>query len=166
MANTLTARLAITLTAALANDNALAPATASLSYPYTYSWADGTAINTANRIYAARLTLSTTPTDIDLAGSLADPLGGTVTFAKVVGLIVKNRSTTAAEIVTVGGDAAAFLFTSAANDSIPVGPDGLLMAVNPSLAGYPVTGTTADILQLVAATGTPSVDLIVIGRSA
>lgn len=166
MATTLSSRITLQASATLANDNTLSPGEANLNYPFTYNWADGTAINQANRIYPARLTLSTTPTDIDLAGSLVDPLGNVITFAKITGLIVKNRSTTAAEIVTVGGDAAAFLFTSAANDSIPVGPDGLLVAINPSLAGYPVTGTTGDILQLVAATGTPAVDLIVVGRSA
>lgn len=167
MATTLTSKLVLSLTASLVNDNTLAPGTSSLSNSTTLSFADGTAINQANRMYANRLALSTTPTDLDFSGSLADPLGNTITFAKINGIFIKNLSSVAAEIVSVGGDAASVAgWVGAVNDLVKVGPGGVFALFNPALAAYTVTATTGDILQLVADSGTPSVDIVVIGRSA
>src|SRR5687767_10832330 len=104
---TLSARISASISATLTNDQTIFSASASPTFSKTISLADGTAINQANRLYAARLSLTTTPTDLDLAGSLTDPLGATVTFAKIVGIGILNNSTTAGENVLVGGDAAA-----------------------------------------------------------
>lgn len=166
MADSLSTRISFSLQATLTNAADLVTASAPISQSVAYSWSDGLVIDTADKVYAARLALSTTPTDLDLAGSLTDPLGAAVTFAKVNGIYLKNRSTTAAEIVTLGGDAAAILLGGAATHTLKVGPNGMLWIANPSLAGYAVTGTTGDILQLVADAGTPSVDIVIIGRSA
>jgi hypothetical protein len=47
---------------------------------------------------------------------------------------------------------------------VKVGPRGLFLWIAPS--GTTVTATTADVLQLVASTGTVTNKIIVAGRSA
>jgi len=165
----LTASVNITVQASLTGDPVGSGSNVTLSMPFSYSLplADGTAANQANRIYHKRLTLSTTPTDIDLAGSLVDALGNALVFVEVVAIAVKNNSTVAGQNVHVGGDAAALVgWVASPTDIVVIFPGGCQAIVNPNDPAYAVTGTTADILQLVAAAGTPTADVLVLGRSA
>lgn len=132
--------------------------------------ANGTGAGQVDAVYSKRLTIadSGTPTDIDLAGSLTDPFGDTVTFAEVHVLFVRNNST--ANTLSVGGDAAAVstLFGNA-NDLVKLRPGGwMCIACDAADAtGYAVTGTTADVLQFAISAGTnETCDVIILGRSA
>ena len=131
---------------------------------------NGTSAGQVDAIYSKRLTIadSGTPTDIDLSGSLTDPFGDTVTFAEVHLLFVRNNST--ANILSVGGDAAAVstIFGNA-NDIVKVRPGGwvCLACGSSDATGYAVTNTTADVLQFAISAGTnETCDVIVAGRSA
>jgi hypothetical protein len=100
--------------------------------------------------------------DIDLAGSLVDLRGDTITFASIKALIVRNTSDkqttpTAAAIQVGGGDggdgtnAWDSWVTSTAGDGseaviIPAGGAHAWLAPQ---AGYPVTADTEDILRLL-----------------
>jgi hypothetical protein len=169
MAVTLTSTLKVNFTASLVNAGTRITATAPVAHSYTLSLASGTIINTADKIFHDdRTVTAASPDSIDLAGALTDPLGATVTFAKIIGIIIENSSTTAAEILEVGGNAAPFsTWLGAASDTIKIGPGGCFVLFNPSLAGYAVTGTTADILDIDVASGTNVPYIItVVGRSA
>lgn len=129
---------------------------------------NGTVIDTADLKWDDRRTVNSgADDDIDLAGVLTDPFGTTITFAKICGIIIRNRNTTAGEILHVGGGSATFhTFLGATGDLIKIGPDGVFCLWNPSLAGYAVTATTADILRLSGVGGDITYDICLIGRSA
>lgn len=114
-----------------------------------------------------RSVASGTPDDLDLYGGLTNAFGTAINHVEVAGLMIVNRSTTAGQILEVGGDAApsfAGLFGDA-SDKIKVQPGGCLFWFSPlDGSGLTVTNTTADILQIASASGTISYDIVVWGR--
>jgi hypothetical protein len=132
--------------------------------------ANGTTAGAVDLVYSKRLTIanSGTPTDIDLAGALTDPLGDAAVFAEVHLLFVRNNST--ANNLSIGGDAAAVstIFGNA-NDLVVLRPGALfcIKAGSDDATGYAITGTTADVLQFAISAGTnETCDVIIAGRSA
>lgn len=151
------------------DDQTIVALSAPLAFEKVFSWFNGTAIDQADKIYMKRDAVTNgAPDTIDLAGSLTDVFGNALTFAKVTAIIVSNRSTTAAEIMTIGAGTNPLLnWVIATGDGVKIGPGGLFMQVDPSLAGYAVTAGTGDVLQISVAAGTAvPYDMVVIGRSA
>lgn len=107
--------------------------------------------------------------DIDLAGTLTDGLGDTVTFAKVKLIAIFNKATQAGFTLNVGGDATETAFINwVANfsDEVVVGPGGCFLLFNPSLAGYAVTAGSGDILQIANSDSHEiEFDVVIIGTS-
>lgn len=68
------------------------------------SYANGTGVGQVDTIYARSLTLAGTTTTLDLT-NLTDPVGNTISFARVREFIVTNADTTAAHTVKVSGAA-------------------------------------------------------------
>lgn len=140
------------------------------SLEVTDELASGTAVDQADLIFHDRRTLTASANDdIDLAGSLVDAFGDTLTFAKIKGILIRNRSTTVGDILNIGGGSANFInWIAAAGDIVKLGPGGVFLLWNPSTAGYAVTATTADILRITEAGGANSVDydIVLIGTSA
>lgn len=174
MSRSLTASLSVGFNWNYTETTDLAAATASQGLTITDSLTSGITLDKADRMFAdTRSVAASSNDDIDLSGSLTDPLGQTVTFGKIKGLLLKNKSTTAGDVLQVSGNGAAgfttWLKDNAANsaDGVRVGPDGCLMLWNPSLAAYSVTATTADILRITELGGanTVSYDLVLIGTN-
>lgn len=130
--------------------------------------ANGSLINQADIIYRTQATVNDAAnTDIDLAGSLSDAFGNTLTFSLIKGIWISNKNTTAAENLDVGGGSNTFdSWLGATGDVITVGPGGVFCLWNPSLAGYAVTATTGDILRLTGEGGNITYDLVLVGVSA
>lgn len=131
--------------------------------------ANGTGTGQVDAVYSKRITVtdSSTPTDLDLAGSLTDPFGDTVTFAELLLLFVRFNG--ASGVLSVGGDGSAAIstLTGATNDTIGVTAGGHIVLYSPTSTGYAVTATSADILQFAISTGTnATADVIILGRSA
>lgn len=123
----------------------------------------GTQDGQADRAHSDALALTTTPTDVDLAGVLASEIGaGTTTFVEVSGLLIRNTSDVGD--IVVGGDANAFALFGATTHTLSVKPGGFVFLSAPK--GYTVTAGTGDILQLAASAGTVNCEYIVFGRSA
>lgn len=164
---TLTARLSIeaTLTNATTNTTPTSP----LSYTRTNELTTGTSADQADRLYQARLTLSTSgTTSLDLSGSLTDDLGQTTVFAKVKGIAIYNRETTAGLALVIGGNANPLsTIFSDASDEVKVGPGGMFLLTSP-VDGYAVTAGTGDILDITNPSGssTVSFDIVIWGTSA
>ena len=105
--------------------------------------------------------------DLDLAASLTDSFGASLTFVKIKGIAVYNRNTTAGHNLVIGGGSNTFSsWLGATGDTITVGPEGLFVLWNPSLAGYAVTAGTGDILRLTGSGGNIVYDIAIIGTSA
>jgi len=128
----------------------------------------GTGLDEADVLWFAKArSLAATTEELDLAGSLSDAYGSTVTAAKVKGLFIKNNSTTAGETLKIGGAAAnAFLLFDNATDIYELGPNGIFFVWEPSLAGLPVTASTGDLLKMDSGASTLTYDIAVWGTSA
>jgi len=81
------------------------------------------------------------------------------------GIYVYNRSTTAPDVLHVGGDANAVPLFGAVADYQIVGPGGVLLLVNPT-DGWAVTATTGDIIEIANPGGNDiDCDVALLGRS-
>ena len=136
--------------------------------------ANGTGTDSANQVYydtqivGAGLTVT-----YDLAGSLEDVFGDTITFTRIKGILVYNSSTLG--IINVGGgsngaglNAWDTWCTSTAADGSEVNivqPGGVFCLWSPGAAAYPVTGGTVDILGIEeTATQACSIEVALIGE--
>ncbi len=130
--------------------------------------ASGTAIDQADLLFHDERTLAATSEELDLAGGLTSSFGATLTFVKIKGILIRNTSETAGDILAVGGAAAnAFAnWVGNTSDIVNVGPNGFLLLWNPSLAGYGVTAGTADLLKIDAGANTITYEIMLIGTSA
>ena len=135
----------------------------------TVALTEGTGTGAADLMFADERTLAASSTEnLDLAGSLVDPLGATLTFAKVKTIIVIANSGNTNDVI-VGG-AASNAFTGPfqdATDKIAVRPGGFACFAHPG-AGWTVTASTGDILKVAnSSSGTPvTYRVIIIGTSA
>lgn len=123
-----------------------------ISYEKTFT--DGTGTNQCQNFwFDESRALNATNETLDLDG-LTDFQGATMTpNAAVKVMFFQNASTTAAELLTLGGgDFASWV--GDATDKVKVGPAGILLLVNP-IDGYTITASTGDGL-LVAHSGNSS----------
>lgn len=127
-------------------------------HTYNKSMTSGTGgSGTADLIYSASLTLAASATtNLDLAASLLDAFGNTLTFARLKVLMVELTNDTTASSIKVGGAASAGFINwigsagTFATDQpyVRVRNGGLLLLACTDGTGYAVTATTADILKL------------------
>lgn len=136
------------------------------NFQFINRYLSGTGSNKVDAVWSSRETLSGA-TNKDLRGSLTSVLdGSTVNFPIVVGMCVINRSTTSGEYVTIGASTTPFItWLAASGDGIRVAPGGCFFLWSP-IDGYTTSAGTSDVLTFTPATGTPSVDILIVGRSA
>lgn len=118
-------------------------------YSYEKSLADGAGASQANRIYMAMGTIAASDTlTLDLAGSLADIFGNTITFARIKTFYFELTTDSAATSVGIGGAGSnTFInWVGAANDVINVRNGGCMLLSAIDATGYAVTATTGDQL--------------------
>lgn len=164
----LATRFDLRVTSNLTSALDLLTATAPLTYTSQVDLATGTGAGLADMQWSDQRTLAASATeDLDLAGTLTGPLGTTLTFARVKGLLVKAAATNTND-VQISRAAAGIPLFAATGDLIPVKPGGLFLWVAPNATGIVVTPTTADTITITNSAGTTSVtyDIIVIGASA
>lgn len=162
----------ITLTARADQTNSLDLATASAPAALTYELAllNGTGAAQADLIFHDTRTIGASSNDdLDLAGVLANALGGTLTFAKVKAIIVKAASANTNNVVI--GNAAATQFLGpfgAAAHTVSLPPGGLFAITAPSAAGWAVGAASSDLLRIANSGGSTSVtyDVMILGASA
>jgi hypothetical protein len=133
---------------------------------------DGTAAGKADRLFTNRSTIAASGADsVDLAGTLLDAFGATITFAKVKLLYVAAAEANTNNVI-VGGAASAGWITAFgdATDKIVLRPGAfvLLAAGKADATGYAVTATTADLLAIAnsGAGSTVTYDIAIVGTSA
>lgn len=160
--------LDLTLRANLTNAIDLETASSPLSLDLSDELTTGTgAIDTADKKFSDRRTLAATTENIDLAGSLVDAFGNTITFARIKCIVIRNRSVTPGENLIIGGAASnTFLLFADATDKDSIGPGGIRLYWEPSAAAKPVTASTGDILKVDSGAATITYDIVIIGSSA
>ena len=127
-----------------------------LAHTFSSSLADGTGANQANQVYQDSVSaIADAETSYDLAGSLTDEFGGTITFTIIKGILLKNTSVTASVLQIGGGTGCdgtnafdTWITSTAANGSegVLVRPGGCFFLWAPGATGYAVTAGSIDIL--------------------
>lgn len=167
MATTLATTLTLILSAKYNKDFDLQDAVNNLTLNKNDTLATGTGSNQADVLWHDTRSLTATSEDLDMAGSLTNAFGDTVTFATIKGILIHNKSTSSTEILSVGGAAANQLINWVGNSSdiVKIGPDGILLLWNP-IDGYAVTAGTGDLLKIDSGTDTIEYDIVILGTSA
>jgi hypothetical protein len=145
----------------------------------------GTTDGSIDRAYYANVTGlgSAATTTFDLAGSLTDPSGATISFAEVVAIFVRNKSATAGNGIRVGPAASngfgvlatgkgfwlnaadrAIIQPASTAESTGGGNFWFVYAID----GVPVTAGTGDQFVVTTETGASSAafEILILGRSA
>ena len=131
---------------------------------------NGTGANAADKLYADSNTLAASGNvDIDLAGSLTDALGASLTFARVKALFLRAAAGNTNNVVIGGAASNQFVgpFGAAAH-TFAVKPGGFVGWVAPDATGWAVTAGTGDLLRIANSGAGTSVtyDVVIIGASA
>ena len=146
----------------------LAEVIARLSGTGGVDFTTGTGDYQADLCYPANRSLASNAADLlDLAGSLVDPLGNTLTFVEVTAIVVRSDAANTTNL-TLGNPGANGFFGpfGATTHTNIIQPGGAVVLIAPK-AGWPVTAGTGDILRIANAAGaTANYSLIIIGRSA
>ena len=121
-------------------------------------WTTGVPADQVDFFWSDERLVTTGATDsIDVAGSLTSLLGGTVTFARIKGILLLNSqnsgvaNTTALSLARPGANGVPIF--DAASDQITISPGGRILLENPSAAGWAVTAGTGDLISVVNAAG-------------
>lgn len=133
---------------------------------WSTTYTTGTADGSIDRVWSGAANATTSPTSLDLLGTMTSIADGSLTtsFVELVLLYVENTSTSGNIIV---GDAASNPFAGifGADGTVIIPPGGcFLWAVK--LAGVAPVAGTGDILQIVASSGTVGYKVLIAGRSA
>jgi hypothetical protein len=128
--------------------------------------ANGTGASQASQVYQDNGSLgASASTNIDLAGSLTNAFGATITFTKIKLLAIRaSTANNVANNLQVTRPAAnGFVWFLAASDGFYLAPGATFIWFDP--AGVAVTAGTGDILTLTNGAGSNTItyDLIIVG---
>ncbi|MES0444980.1 MAG: hypothetical protein ABUJ92_00405 [Desulfobacterales bacterium] len=146
----LEASVQISLSSVLQSALDLTTSKDTLSYKKTNTFTNGTGANQVNNQFHDQRTLAvSTAEELDLAGSLLDAFGNTITFTKIKGIIVYAAAANTND-VRIGGSAANGFnsWVGAVGDYVKVKPGGLFLLTAPDATGLAVTAGTGDLLTL------------------
>lgn len=165
---TLTAQINVALKARLTGAGDLGKPAVNIELNAQHLFGSGTGAGQIDRIFADRRTIAESVTeDLDLAGSLLDPLGAACVFAKVKAIAIKAAATNPGDL-KFGGDANAFVgFFDDASDELIIPPGATKLFTAPG-AGKAVTASTGDIVQIASAAtaGSYQYEIVILGTSA
>lgn len=161
---TLTASVVATLVGAGDLGNSYAPVKAER----TVSIAPGTAtLDQADVLWADQRTLAASATEsLDLAGTLAGLLGGTLTEAEITGIYLEADAGNTNDVVFFGAATNAFNGPlSGTTPKLTLGPGDVSLTTNRK--GWPVVASTGDVLLVAnSAAGTAvSYKIVIVGRT-
>ncbi len=167
----LTTRIGIDLAATLTSALDLGSRSAPLPYGRSVSLASGTAAGQADLIFHDRRTLAASATeDLDLAGVLTDPFGGTLTFARIKALLISASAANTNSVIVGAASATQWATLLNAAGTVTLRPGGMFVAVagDADASAWAVTATTGDLLKVANSAGSTSVtyDIVAIGCSA
>ena len=144
MATSLTTTLTLILQSTFKNVLDLTTTVDEFRLDLSDTLASGTGLDQGDQAWHDTRTLAATSETLDLAGSLTNAFGSTVTFARVKGIVIHNKATTAAYNLTVGGATNPFLLLGGATHTDPIGPDGVRVYWEPCATGKAVTAATGE----------------------
>lgn len=162
-------RLKLSLSANFTSPLDLQSRSAPLAFAYTKGLINGTGANQADRVWADQRSIAASSNDdLDLAGTLVDAFGATITFARVKTLIVKAADANSNNVIVGGASSTFTTWVTGTSPAVVVRPGGLLMLSVADATAYAVTATSADTLRISNSGAGSAVvyDIVVIGASA
>lgn len=178
MAATLTTAINVRVNATLQNTVGVAAADGIIDQIKAFAWASGVGADSADKAYSVTITRThgSPAGDIDLAGSVTDVFGTTITMARIKAIMIFAYAANINSVVVGGGATAPittcffdYVATALAQPAMKIRPGGLLLLAAPQAVAYVVTATTADKLQIANGDedGSTSVsaDVVIIGAS-
>jgi len=132
---------------------------------FALSLTDGTSANNAKNHWHDQRQIAASGTDsIDLAGTLTNAFGETLTFSKIKAIIIFALATNTNN-VEVGGGATVFPLFKDATDILPIHPGGIFVITAPDANGIAVGAGATDLLQIKNSAGGTVVDyqIVVVG---
>lgn len=169
MAPTLTASINISVNGKQLNPLDLGVETVPFSKALAVALASGVGANQADKVFTDERTLAASATeDLDLAASLVDAFGATITFVKLKAVIIIAAPGNTNDVVVTRPASNGVPLFLAAGDGLNVKPGGAFVWIAPGLVGATVTPATGDLITITnGGAGTPvTYDVILIGTSA
>jgi len=170
MANALQLALVASLTGYFRGANDVANPQQDFSLHERVSLTTGTTANKADQVFSDSRTIAASGSEsLDLAGSLTNAFGESVTFAEVVAIVVVADAGNTNDVVVGGASENAFAAPFGdASDKVKVKPGGFLVLAAPGDPAYAVTAGTGDLLQIANSSSGSAVgyDIVILGRSA
>jgi hypothetical protein len=128
----------------------------------------GTGTGKADRLFAGSRTIAASSSEnLDLAGTLTDPLGATLTFVHVKALLVIADAANTNSVLVGGAASNGFAGPFAdVTDIATIPPGGSALFTHPG-AGWTVTAATGDILKVANSSSGTGVTyrVVIIGTS-
>jgi len=120
-------------------------------FSYSTYFTDGTGAGKANKIYISYSTIAASGNvTFDLAGSLLDMFGNTITMTKVKVIYFELLNSTSASSVLIGAGTNPMVnWVAAAGDAVRVRNGGFFLLSCSDATGYAVTAGTADVLRIL-----------------
>lgn len=163
--------LGVSYSATLNSALDLQTVSSALSYAKTQGFSTGTAGGQADVLFSDTRTIAASSNDdLDLAGVLVGPLGNTLTFARLKGLIVAAAAGNTNTLI-MGGGASNPVTTilGGTTPTLTIRPGGLfVLSAGADATGHVITAATADILRFTNGGAGSSVtyDIVIWGASA
>ncbi|MBA4092400.1 MAG: hypothetical protein C0494_17660 [Sphingobium sp.] len=163
----LVGQILVNLKATLAGTVDIGSVSHDIDKKFVQAIADGVGAGQANQMWADNRTIAaSTSENLDLAGSLANALGATLTFTSIKAILIIAAAANANNVVVGGAASNAFALFGDPTDTIAIRPGGCLLITDFNANGYAVTAATGDILK-VANSGsgtTVTYDIVIIGE--
>lgn len=131
------------------------------------SYGSGTSSNQFDVVYSDTHSAAASAKTYDVLGSLASVLtGATVSCVDLCGIVVKNKSTTSGDVLSIGAGSNPVTGPwIASGDGVKIGPGGIFVWLDPVDGISPVAGT-GDVLTVDPGAKTIEFDILLLGRSA
>lgn len=166
----LTSKLIVEASAKLDATQDLGSAVANALKSISVSLANGTAAGQADKLFADSRTLAASATeDLDLSGVLTDPLGNTLTFAKVKGLLIAADAGNTNNVIVgaAGVNPWVGLLNATGTVTLRPGAAALFVAGAADATAY-VAASPADLIKVAnsGAGSTVTYHVVIIGTGA
>lgn len=128
---------------------------------------NGTGSGQADRTFSDQRTVAASSNDdLDLSGTLLDPIGGSAVFVKIKAIVIRAAAANTTNL-TIGNGANPFVGPfGAGTHTMQLQPGGAIVLVAPN-TGWNVVAATGDILRIANGAGASATyDIDIIGTSA
>jgi hypothetical protein len=164
----LTSRVSVDLSAVLTGTADFGAPSSRVSFAQQLDLSSGTGAGRADKIWTDQRTLAASATeDLDLAGSLTDVFGATITLATVKVLYVKAAAANTNDVVIGGASATQWSDLLGTTGTVTLKPGTIFLVACTAADPWTVTGGSADLLKVAnsAAGSSVTYDIAVLGAS-